>query len=57
MSENYSVRYSPMAMDDLRAIYTYIAEHLQVSETAKKQVGARIKIVQVKMRKSYIPKT
>lgn len=39
MSENYAVRYSPKAMDDLRAIYTYIAEHLQVPETAKKQVN------------------
>ena len=39
MSENYSVQYSPKAMDDLLAIYTYIAAHLQVPEAAKKQVN------------------
>lgn len=39
MSEHYAVRYSPKALDDLRAIYTYIAGHLQVPETARKQVN------------------
>ena len=33
--ENYSVVYSPEAIDDLKAIYRYISVDLQEKETAK----------------------
>jgi len=37
-SENYSVIYSPEAMDDIREIYSYIAFELQVPDTAEGQI-------------------
>ena len=36
---SYRVIYTSAALDDLRAIYSYIAWTLQASDTAKKQVG------------------
>ena len=36
---SYRVVYTSMALDDLRAIYSYIAWTLRASDTAKKQVG------------------
>jgi toxin ParE1/3/4 len=36
---NYKVIYSPVALDDLRNIYSYIAFILLVPDTAKKQVN------------------
>jgi toxin ParE1/3/4 len=39
MMENYKVGYSADALDDLREIYTYIANELLVPETAAAQVG------------------
>ncbi|MDD7739108.1 MAG: type II toxin-antitoxin system RelE/ParE family toxin [Fusicatenibacter sp.] len=38
MTERYSVSYSESALDDLREIYTYIANELLVPETAAAQV-------------------
>lgn len=42
MSEQFSVEYSPEALDDLRAIYSYIAFHLKERKTAERQI-ARIR--------------
>ena len=39
MTENYKVSYSGDALNDLREIYTYIANELLVPETAAAQVG------------------
>ncbi|MGN1194902.1 MAG: type II toxin-antitoxin system RelE/ParE family toxin [Acutalibacteraceae bacterium] len=39
MSENYTVCYSPKALDDLKDVYSYIAFTLQAPDTAKKQVN------------------
>lgn len=39
MTENYTVSYSGDALNDLREIYTYIANELLVPETADAQVG------------------
>lgn len=39
MTENYTVSYSEDALNDLREIYTYIANELLVPETATAQVG------------------
>ncbi len=39
MTEDYKVGYSVDALDDLREIYTYIANELLVPETAAAQVG------------------
>lgn len=38
MSNSYKVIYSPLAQDDIRAIYTYIANELQAKQTARGQV-------------------
>lgn len=38
MTENYTVSYSEDALNDLREIYTYIANELLVPETATAQV-------------------
>lgn len=38
MTESYIVRYSEDALNDLREIYTYIANELLVPETAASQV-------------------
>lgn len=43
MTENYTVSYSGDALNDLREIYTYIANELLVPETAAAQVGAHPK--------------
>ena len=42
MSENYAVRYTPQALDDLRDLYTYLAFTLQVPATAR-QLTARLR--------------
>ncbi len=39
MSEQYKVVYSPAALDDLDAIFTYIAFDLQVPQTALNQIN------------------
>ncbi|MCC8162033.1 MAG: type II toxin-antitoxin system RelE/ParE family toxin [Lachnospiraceae bacterium] len=39
MSEQYKVVYSPAALDDLDAIYSYIAFDLQVPQTALNQTN------------------
>lgn len=39
MSKRYRVEYSPEALDDLRAVCSYIAFHLKERETAAGQVG------------------
>lgn len=39
MTESYIVSYSEDALDDLREIYTYIANGLLVPETAAAQAG------------------
>lgn len=39
MSESYNVIYAPHAMEDLKDIYAYIAEELQVPDTARNQVN------------------
>ena len=39
MSNSFHVEYSPEALDDLRAIYSYIAFHLKEHETASRQTG------------------
>ena len=39
MSKSFHVEYSPEALDDLRAIYTYIAFHLKERETAGRLIG------------------
>ncbi|MCM1049995.1 MAG: type II toxin-antitoxin system RelE/ParE family toxin [Clostridiales bacterium] len=39
MNDNYSVIYSPEALDDIRKIYSYIAFELQVPDTALNQVN------------------
>lgn len=39
MSNSFHVEYSPEALDDLRAIYSYIAFHLKERETASRQTG------------------
>lgn len=39
MTKNYTVSYSEDALNDLREIYTYIADELFVPETATAQVG------------------
>lgn len=39
MTENYKVEYSVDAVNDLREIYTYIANELLVSDTAVAQVS------------------
>jgi len=39
MTENYTVSYSEDAINDLREIYTYIANELLVPETGTAQVG------------------
>ena len=39
MSNRFHVTYSPEALDDLRAIYSYIAFHLKERETANRQIG------------------
>ncbi len=39
MSDVYSIRYSPKAIEDLKEIYSYIAFNLMVSETAENQVN------------------
>lgn len=39
MTENFTVSYSQNALDDLREIYSYIANELLVPETAAGQVG------------------
>ena len=38
MSGSYSIVYVPQALEDLKDIYAYIAEELQVPDTAKNQV-------------------
>ena len=38
----YSVEYSPIALEDLRAIYSYIATELKADQAAKQQ-GSRIR--------------
>ena len=42
MSKYYHVAYAPEAVDDLRAIFAYIAFHLKARDTARGQV-ARIR--------------
>ena len=37
MKTKYKVRYSPVAVDDLKEIYSYIANELKVQETAQQQ--------------------
>ena len=39
MSKYFRVEYSPEALDDLRAIYSYITFHLKERETAVRQTG------------------
>lgn len=39
MSDGYSVIYSPTALDDLRAIYSYIAEELLAPQAAANTVN------------------
>ncbi|MGI6555705.1 MAG: type II toxin-antitoxin system RelE/ParE family toxin [Pseudoramibacter sp.] len=39
MTDRYTINYSPNALDDLREIYTYIANELHVPETAAVQVN------------------
>lgn len=39
MTENYTVSYSEDALNDLREIYTYIADELLVPETVTAQAG------------------
>lgn len=39
MSKRFRVEYSPQALDDLRAIYSYIAFHLKERGTASRQIG------------------
>lgn len=39
MSDGYKVIYSPAAFDDIRNIYLYIAQELQVPDTAQNQVN------------------
>jgi toxin ParE1/3/4 len=39
MTEHYEVIYSPMAKDDLKSIYSYIAVDLKEKGTATKQVN------------------
>ncbi len=39
MSESFSVVYSPEAVNDLREIYTYIANKLLVPKTAEGQIN------------------
>lgn len=39
MSDLYHVIYSSKAMEDLKDIYAYIADELQVPDTAEKQVN------------------
>ncbi len=39
MSKIFRVDYSPEALDDVRAIYSYIAFHLKERDTARRQAG------------------
>lgn len=39
MNDRFSVVYSPKALNDLKDIYTYIADELKVPDTAKNQVN------------------
>ncbi|MBD5497534.1 MAG: type II toxin-antitoxin system RelE/ParE family toxin [Lachnospiraceae bacterium] len=39
MSDGYKVIYSPAAFDDIRNIYLYIAQEIQVPDTAQNQVN------------------
>lgn len=39
MRKSFRVEYSPEALEDLRAIYSYIAFHLKERETANSQIG------------------
>jgi len=39
MSKNFHIEYSPEAIDDLRAIYSYLAFHLKERGTASRQTG------------------
>lgn len=39
MSDAYRVAYAPEALDDLKAIYTYLAQVLQAPGTAQELVG------------------
>ena len=39
MSDAYKVSYSPLAQDDIRAIFTYIAFELQAEQAAQGQVN------------------
>lgn len=39
MSEPYRIVYSPQALEDLKDIYAYISEELQVPDTARNQVN------------------
>ena len=43
MSDAYKVSYSPLAQDDIRAIFTYIAFELQAEQAAQGQVN-RIRV-------------
>ena len=38
MTENYTINYSQVALDDLREIYAYIAKELFAPDTAKSQL-------------------
>lgn len=38
MSDKYRIQYSPAALDDLKDIYTHIANELRSPETASKQI-------------------
>lgn len=39
MSEPYRIVYSPQALEDLKDIYAYISEELQVPDTARNQAN------------------
>ena len=43
MTDSYKVGYSVDALDDLREIYSYIANELLVPETAERSAGAHQK--------------
>ena len=45
MTENYTVSYSGDALNDLREIYTYIANELLVPETAAAQGASEKRFV------------
>ncbi len=57
MSKTFGVEYSPEALDDLRAIYSYIAFRLKERETASEQTGCIRREIRTlsKMPERYAP--